>query len=107
MKTIPTTTLAVLAMIALGAAVPAHASPELARSKNCVACHGVDKKMVGPAYKDVADKYRNDKNTENMLVQKVIKGSRGTWGSIPMPPNAHVTDAEAHMLVKWILSGAE
>lgn len=104
MKTMLTTALALLAM---AATAPAQASLELAKAKNCVACHAVDKKLVGPAYKDVAAKYKGDKDAENRLVQKVLKGSQGTWGSIPMPPNAHVTDAEARTLVKWVLNGAQ
>lgn len=80
------------------------ASADLAKSKNCMACHSVDKKMVGPAYKDVAAKYAGQKDVESKLVQKIIKGSKGEWGQIPMPPNANVTEAEAQTLVKWILS---
>ncbi|UGQ49173.1 c-type cytochrome [Massilia endophytica] len=83
----------------------AHAATpeELAKSKNCMACHAIDKKMVGPAYKDVAAKYKGQKGAEDKLVQKVLKGGSGTWGAVPMPPNA-VSDAEAHALVKWVLS---
>jgi cytochrome c len=76
---------------------------ELAKSKNCLTCHSVDTKIVGPAYKDVAKKYAGDKKAEEMLATKVIKGGGGTWGPVPMPANA-VTVAEAHTLVKWILS---
>jgi cytochrome c len=77
---------------------------ELAKSKNCMACHAVDKKVVGPAYKDVAAKYAGQKDAEDKLVQKVEKGGSGVWGPVPMPPNTQVNDAEAHRLVKWILS---
>jgi cytochrome c len=80
------------------------ANAELAKAKNCMACHAVDKKVVGPAYKDVAAKYAGQKDAEDKLVQKVIKGSKGVWGEIPMPPNANVSEAEARTLVKWVLS---
>ncbi|RZI41627.1 c-type cytochrome [Herbaspirillum sp. HC18] len=95
-----------LVFAAVGALVSnvAFANADLAKAKNCMACHSVDAKVVGPAYKDVAKKYAGQKDAENMLVQKVLKGSTGTWGSIPMPANAQVTEAEAHTLVKWILS---
>lgn len=84
-------------------AAPAHANMELAKAKNCMTCHAVDKKVVGPAYKDVAAKYASDKGAEDRLVQKVIKGGVGAWGQVPMPPN-NVTEAEAHTLVKWVLN---
>lgn len=81
----------------------AFASPELAKSKNCMACHAVDNKVVGPSFKDVAAKYKGQKDAEDKLAQKVIKGGGGVWGAVPMPPNA-VTEKEAHELVKWVLS---
>jgi cytochrome c len=83
----------------------AHAATpeELAKSKNCMACHAIGTKLVGPAYKDVAAKYKGQKDAEDKLAQKVIKGGAGVWGPVPMPPNA-VSDAEAHTLVKWVLS---
>jgi cytochrome c len=90
--------------ISLAASSPAMASEELAKKHNCLACHSVDKKIVGPAYKDVAAKYRGDKNAEAMLFEKVKKGGVGTWGQIPMPPNATVPDADIKALVKWVLS---
>jgi cytochrome c len=83
---------------------PALASEELAKKHACFACHSVDKKLVGPSYKDVAAKYRNDKGAEEKLFQKVKKGGTGVWGQVPMPPNAAVPDADLHALVKWILS---
>jgi cytochrome c len=86
------------------AAAPAWSSPELAKKHACFACHAVDKKLVGPSYKDVAGKYRGDKGAEARLVDKVKKGSQGTWGQVPMPPNAAVPDGEVRALVKWILS---
>ena len=80
------------------------ANLELAKSKNCLACHSVDVKVLGPAYKDVAKKYAGQKDAEEKLVQKVLKGGSGSWGAIPMPANTQVTEAEARTLVKWVLS---
>jgi cytochrome c len=86
------------------AAAPAWSSPELAKKHACFACHATDKKLVGPSYKDVAGKYRGDKGAEARLFDKIKKGSQGTWGQVPMPPNAAVPDAEVRALVKWIMS---
>jgi cytochrome c len=94
----------VVALSAAAAAVPALADEALAKSKNCLACHAVDKKIVGPAYKEVAAKYAGQKDAVDKLSQKVIKGGVGTWGQIPMPANAQVNEAEAKQLVQWILS---
>ncbi|MBA5686559.1 c-type cytochrome [Rugamonas apoptosis] len=85
-------------------AAMADAGMDLAKSKNCLACHAVSSKLVGPAYKDVAAKYAGQKDAEAKLVQKVLKGGSGTWGAIPMPANPQVTEAEAHTLVKWVLA---
>ena len=82
---------------------PALADEALAQKKNCLACHAVDKKVVGPAYKDVAKKYAGQDVTAK-LATKVMKGGSGTWGAIPMPANPQVNQAEAESLVKWILS---
>jgi cytochrome c len=87
-----------------GAALPAAASEQLAKKHACFACHATDKKMVGPAYKDVAAKYRADKDAPKKLAEKVKKGSQGVWGNVPMPPNTAVPDADVNALVKWILS---
>lgn len=76
----------------------------LARKSNCLACHSVDKKLVGPAYKDVARKYAGDAEAEANLVEKVKKGGKGVWGAIPMPPNVTVKDADVQALVHWVLS---
>ncbi len=83
---------------------PAAASPELARSKNCVACHHLERKMIGPAYKAVAERYAKDDSAVKTLSEKVIKGGAGSWGQTPMPPQTTVTPAEAETLVRWILS---
>ena len=96
-------TLMTLAM-ALSVAAPAMADEALAKSKNCMACHAIDKKLVGPAYKDVAKKYAGQKDAEATLVTHVIKGSKGVWGPVPMPANANVNEAEAKQLVAWVLS---
>jgi cytochrome c len=82
----------------------AFANPELAQKKNCLACHAVDVKRVGPAYKDVAAKYADNKDAVAMLSAKVIKGGSGSWGVVPMPANPQVSEAEAKTLVQWILS---
>jgi cytochrome c len=74
----------------------------LAQSKGCLSCHSVDAKVVGPAYKDVVKKYTGDKTAEDRLVQKVVKGGSGNWGTMPMP-GGMATEAEARVLVKWIL----
>ena len=96
--------LVLAAAAAIPASLPAHAQEELAKKHACLACHAVDKKLVGPAYKDVAAKYRGDASAEAKLVEKVKKGSQGTWGQVPMPPNTNVPDADVRALVKWILS---
>jgi cytochrome c len=80
------------------------AAEALAKSSGCFACHSIDKKVVGPAYKDVAAKYRNNKGAEAALVQKVKAGGKGAWGDIPMPPNSHVKDADIKTIVQWVLS---
>ena len=92
---------AVAALLASGAA---SAQMELAKQKNCLACHAVDKKLVGPAYKDVAAKYANDKDAAPRLAKKVREGGVGVWGQIPMPANPQVNEAESLQLVKWVLS---
>ena len=92
-----------LAAAALFSVAPAHANPQLAKEKNCLNCHQIDTKLIGPPYKQVAAKYRRDPDAEERLVKKVLEGSFGTWGQIPMPANP-ITEAEAHTLVKWVLS---
>ena len=85
-------------------AAPAIASEQLAKDRNCLACHATDKKLVGPAYKDIAAKYKADKNAQATLAKKVREGGVGAWGQIPMPANPQVNEQEAQTLVKWILS---
>src|SRR6059058_6100416 len=91
------------AAMAVLAAAPAFAQADLAQKKNCLACHAVDKKVVGPSYKDVAAKYAGQKDAVDKLSQKVVKGGAGVWGAVPMPANPQVTDAEAKQLVQWVL----
>ena len=92
------------AAVALLAAGSAAANEELAKKSACLACHTVDKKLVGPAYKDIAAKYKGQKDAEAKLIEKVKKGGSGVWGPIPMPPNAAVKDEDIKTLVKWVLA---
>jgi cytochrome c len=93
-----------LGVASLVLALPSQASEALAKKHNCLACHTVDKKMVGPAYKDVAAKYASDSSAPAKLFDKVKKGGQGVWGQVPMPPNPQVPDADVKALVAWILS---
>jgi len=94
------------AVAAVGFAMGAQAqdAAKLAQDKGCLACHQVDKKLVGPAYKEVAAKYRNDKGAAARLAKKVREGGQGAWGQVPMPPNPQVSEKDADTLVKWVLS---
>jgi cytochrome c len=82
---------------------PAFANADLAAKKNCLACHATDKKLVGPAYKDVAAKYAGQQDAVAKLAEKIQKGSAGVWGQVPMPAN-QVTPDEAKQLATWVLS---
>lgn len=82
----------------------AAASEKLAQSSGCMTCHAVDRKSIGPGYKEIAAKYRNDKGAEANLVKKVKAGGSGVWGSTPMPPNAHVKEEDIKSVVQWILT---
>ena len=95
------------ALIATGlvASAPAFANKALATKNGCMACHAVDKKLVGPSYQDVAKKYKAA--DADALAAKVKAGGKGVWGQIPMPPNAKVSDADVKTLVTWILGGAK
>jgi len=95
-----------VASVIIGASLAgtAQADEKLAQSKNCLACHQVDKKLVGPSYKDVALKYKDDKDAEAKLAKKIREGSNGVWGQVPMPPNPAVNEAEAKTLAAWVLS---
>lgn len=83
---------------------PAMADLALATSKNCMACHAVDKKLVGPAYKEVAAKYAGQKDAVDKLSTKIMKGGSGVWGPVPMPANTQVNEAEAKKLAAWVLT---
>ncbi|MFZ3088318.1 MAG: c-type cytochrome [Methylotenera sp.] len=86
-------------------AADAAAAQALAQKSGCLACHSIDKKVLGPAYKDVAAKYKGDKTAEAKLIEKVKKGGSGTWGPMPMPANSpQVKDADIKTVVQWILS---
>src|SRR5882672_10521575 len=91
-----------LALACSANAADAEKAKALAQSKNCLACHAIDKKLVGPAYTEVSKKYKGNKDAEAMLIKKVISGG-GVWGTIPMPPNP-VKEDEAKLLVEWVLS---
>ena len=94
-----------VAMLAAGVVMAgqAQADEALAKAKNCMACHAVDKKVVGPAYKDVAAKYKGDKTAVATLAAKIKAGGKGVWGEVPMPPN-NVTPEEATKLATWVLA---
>jgi cytochrome c len=80
------------------------ADEKLAQANGCMTCHQIEKKVLGPSYKEVAAKYRGDKNAEAMLAKKVKDGGKGVWGEMVMPPNAHVKDPDIAAIVKWILT---
>ena len=84
-------------------AAPANADEALAKKHNCLACHSVDKKLVGPAYKDIAKKYKGQ-NVAAKLEQKVKKGGQGVWGPVPMPPNPNVKDDDVKKMIQLIMN---
>ena len=94
----------VAGVLATGAARAADAGEELMKKDGCTACHSIDKKIVGPSYKEVAAKYRGDAKAPAMLAEKIKKGGSGVWGPVPMPPNANVPDADIKTLVAYILA---
>jgi cytochrome c len=95
----------VVIALAFGLAqAPAIASQELAKSRNCMACHAADKKLIGPSYRDVAAKYATDKDAVARLARKIREGGVGAWGQIPMPANPQVTADEATALARWVLA---
>ena len=101
-------TLSALAAAGLIVSAPALANLDLAKKSGCMACHQVDKKLVGPGYQEVAKKYASDKGAEAKLIDKVKKGGSGVWGPVPMPPNSpQVKDEDIKTLVKWVLGGAK
>lgn len=96
----------VLAVASLSGA-PAWANKELAQKNACLACHAVDKKMVGPAYQDIAKKYAGQKDAENALASSIKAGGAGKWGPVPMPPQPGLSEADAKTLATWILTGSK
>lgn len=95
-----------IASLAAGFAIstPALADLQLATAKNCMACHAVANKLVGPAFKDVAAKYAGQKDAADKLASKIMKGGSGVWGPIPMPANTQVNADEAKKLAAWVLT---
>lgn len=96
-----------LLVIALVFALPAFASKELAQKNACLACHATDKKLVGPAYLEVAKKYLGQKDAEAVLAKSIKAGSTGKWGPVPMPAQPALSDGDAQALAGWILQGAK
>ena len=92
------------AALVLGMSGVASANQGLAQKNACMSCHGVDKKIVGPAFKEVSAKYKGDKGAAAALAKKVKEGTKGTWGPIPMPANPQVKDEELNKIVEWILT---
>jgi cytochrome c len=90
--------------LTLGFAMPALADLALAMSKNCMSCHAVERKVLGPSFKDIAAKYKDDKTAADMLATKIIKGGSGVWGPVPMPANMQVSEADAKKLAAWVLA---
>jgi len=101
--------LVAIAALSAGFAVSTAAMADmgLATAKNCMACHAVGKKLVGPSYKDIATKYAGQADAVDKLAGKIIKGGAGVWGPVPMPANAQINDADAKKLVAWILAGSK
>jgi cytochrome c len=96
-----------VAAVAASVASPALANADLAKKHNCLACHQVDKKVVGPSFRDIAAKHKGEAGAAAALAEKVKKGGGGVYGPVPMPPNANVPDADIKALVDWILAGAK
>jgi cytochrome c len=83
---------------------PALADQALATAKNCMSCHAIDRKLVGPAYRDVATKYAGQKDAVDRLAAKIMRGGSGVWGPVPMPANSQVNEVEAKKLAAWVLT---
>jgi cytochrome c len=95
------------AVLVLAAPLSAHANLDLAKKNACMACHAVDKKLVGPSYQDVAKKYDGQKDAADALAASIKRGGSGKWGPIPMPAQAALSDADARTLATWVLGGAK
>ena len=92
------------AVLAASTNIPAFADLALATAKNCMSCHAVERKVLGPSFKDVAAKYRDDKGAADRLALKIVKGGSGVWGPLSMPANPQVSEADAKKLAAWVLS---
>jgi cytochrome c len=97
----------VVAAVAALASSPAFANMDMAKKNNCMACHAVDKKLVGPSYQDVAKKYAGQKDAVATLAKSIKAGGAGKWGPVPMPAQAALSDGDAVALATWILAGAK
>ena len=97
----------VTAVVAAVSAMPAQANLALAQQNACTACHAVDKKVLGPAYQDVAKKYAAQKDAAAQLSDSIRKGGAGKWGPVPMPAQSNLSEADAKTLAEWILTGAK
>ena len=97
----------VLVGAAVMASAPAFASKDLAQKNACLACHAVDRKMVGPSFQSVATKYAGQKDAENQLTESIKKGGAGKWGPVPMPAQAALSQGDASTLAAWVLAGAK
>ncbi len=92
------------AILGLTIVAGAHADDKIAQANGCMTCHQIDKKILGPGFKEIAAKYRGNAGAEAMLIKKVKEGGKGAWGDMVMPPNGHVKDADITAVVKWILT---
>lgn len=95
------------ALLSALAVMPAHANLQLAQKNSCTACHAVDKKLIGPAYHDVAKKYAGNKDAVAQLAESIRKGGAGKWGPVPMPAQPSLSEADAKLLAEWVLAGAK
>lgn len=98
-----TVLLVLLACAGIAVGGQARANADLAKAKNCMGCHALDKKVLGPAFKDVAAKYKGQKDAEAKIMASMTKGSTGVWGPMAMPPNA-LSAAEAKSLAGWVMA---
>lgn len=107
MKSIIVSMIAAAGLMVAGSAMAAPAMPDLAKKSGCSACHAIDKKIVGPAWQAVADKYKGDATAKDKLVPKMMKGGGGVWGAMPMPANPKLSEADAAALVDFVLGLAK
>lgn len=99
--------IAIAALGMLAAALPAQASETLARKNACMSCHSIDKKIVGPAFKDISAKLSKEKDGEARAIKSMTQGSKGQWSPVPMPPMKNLKEEDAKLLAKWIVDGAK